>query len=189
MKTRPVVRQAACLAALVFVSSLLFFPPTLSAQTVRSRAEILTQEVLSAKENFTPAQQKMDSAFVFAGKKIRGELAGLSFADAIPTVSADLDGLVTIDIQADPQAGVDAVAGRLATLGGQVVFQSAEYNSVRARIPLVNIEVLATDNAVRFIYSEDKMLHNSGSLSTQGVVAHSARDVVSTLGFTGRGVN
>jgi hypothetical protein len=153
-------------------------------QTVSTAATAQISGVLSAKSQFTAAQKKIDSNLVFAAMAARGQLAGSSFAAAVPAVPTDAAGLVTVDIKGTAAT----IAARVTALGGQVVSQVPQFNFVRAKLPLQSLEALAASPAVNFIGPQQTGHTNVGSLTSQGYIAHSARDVVVGLGYNGSGV-
>src|SRR6266853_626685 len=159
-------------------------PRVAHAQALSASATAQITEILRAKSQLTAAQQKIDSNLVFAAKAARGELAGTSFGARIQAVQTDASGLVTVDIK----GAVPSVVAAAIALGAQVISQFPQYDSVRVKLPLQNIERLAADPAVKSISSEEKAHTNVGALTSQGYISHTARAVVNGLGFTGAGV-
>ena len=162
-------------------------PPTNAVTVAPVNANVAKQiqALQAAKLNRTPAQQKLDSQLIYAGMMERGE----PLAEGVPTLRVELDrdekGLVLVDIDAKVN---DELLARIAALGGQVVNHYAQYDAIRARLPLAQIEALAARADVKFIRSAAKMLTNVGSVTSEGDVAHRANTARTQFGVTGAGV-
>jgi Subtilase family len=99
------------------------------------------------KESRSPAQQKIDSQLIYAAKMHRGE----QIADGMATLEVEVglsDGLVVVDITAIVD---DELLALVKVYGGEVLFVSEPYQSVRVQIPIDNLEVIANHPTVRFI--------------------------------------
>ena len=168
----------------IVATPLFFLPDDAFSQPISAAAARQINDILAEKRQFTAAEQKMDSALIFAARKGRGELAGRSFAAAVPVAESDASGVVVVDIRGT----VPDVISQVNALGGQVVSQFSEYNAVRARMPLRNLEALASHPSVNFISAEQRAFLKAGSLTSQGYIAHTADAVVAGLGITGAGV-
>ncbi|MHB8811021.1 MAG: hypothetical protein ACYC9M_13580, partial [Desulfobulbaceae bacterium] len=118
----------------------------------------------------TPAQKKMSSQLVLAGKARRGELRGTGLETIKPLVSAAADGTVLVDIKASV---TPALLAEIEKLGGRVVNSFAEYDAIRAHVPLAVVETLAEEEDVRFIRPADRPFLNKVN-TTEGDVAHGA---------------
>src|SRR5262249_38652996 len=88
----------------------------------------------------SPVQQKIDSQLLFARKMSRHE----PIASGVPTLQVELDrdeaGRVLLDLKANVSADLLAEIGRR---GGRVINSFAEYQAVRAALPLDEIENLS----------------------------------------------
>ena len=162
----------------------ILLPGVAFSQDIGTAAAGQIGSILKAKGQFTDAQKKIDSALIFSAKTARGEFAGSSFLAALPGVETDATGLVTVDIKGT----VSDIVTQVAALGGQVISQFPQYGSVRAKLPLQRIEILAASPSVQSVIREQKAITNVGVLTSQGYISHSARDVVVGLGYTGSGV-
>lgn len=100
------------------------------------------------KENRTPAQKKMSSALLQALRESRGEQLARGVELEPSNFKADTAGMVFIDITA---AVSDKLLARIESLGGEIVFASAEYKSIRARVPFTVVETIAGYSQVSFI--------------------------------------
>jgi hypothetical protein len=173
--------RPAMLAPLVLI---LLMPSLALSQALSNTVQQQIADILSAKRKFTPAQQKMESALVFAAQRARGELAGQSFAGFAPLAPVDAGGFVTVEIK----GAAAAIVNQVNALGGQVIAQFPQFNSVRARLPLQSVETLANDPSVTYVGTEEKFSTNVGALTSQGVISHSSKAVVTGLGIAGSGV-
>ena len=106
------------------------------------------QALQTAKAQRTPAQQKVDSQLLDAEKMLRSE----PVAAGVPTLRIELDkdseGRVLTDIDAKVS---ESLLQEISTLGGQVVNHFAQFDAIRARLPLAQVEALAARNDVKFI--------------------------------------
>lgn len=157
-------------------------PPGISG----SAAEQIVATV-AMKRSFTPAQQKIDSNLVFAARAARGQLAGTRVADidsVAGATGADLDGYVTVDIDASVSPGLLAL---IDSVGGLAADASAQWGMIRVSLPLGAIEAIAARDDVRSIQSAAEAITNAGVLTSQGFVTHTANRVVRE-GIDGTGV-
>jgi len=137
------------------------------------------------KQNLTPAQRKMDSNLAFATVGQKNPAAVSSFASAMPNIATTSNGKILVDIKGQVSP---ALAQAIQKLGGNVIYQSARWNSVRAALPLASIESLAARSDVTRVAKAALARTSVGATTSQGYVAHRAKQVV-TGGITGAGVN
>src|SRR5690349_7371738 len=91
--------------------------------------------IAAIKQQFTSAQQKVDSNLVFAAKAASGELAGTG-VDTVPSVQStpvDANGYVDVDINANVSP---AVLDAIAAVNGTVTNSSPQFGFIRASLPL-----------------------------------------------------
>ncbi|MHB8811067.1 MAG: S8 family peptidase [Desulfobulbaceae bacterium] len=132
----------------------------------------------------TPAQKKMSSQLVLAGKASRGELRGTSLETVKPQVNGAADGTVLVDIKATV---TPALLAEIEKMGGRIVNSHAEYDAIRAHVPLEFVETLAEEEGVRFIRPADRpFLHKLNT--SEGDLAHAAASSRTKYRLTGRGV-
>ena len=132
----------------------------------------------------TPAQKKMSSQLVFAVKDRRGELRGTGLEKIKRQVSAAPDGTVLVDIKA---AVTPELLAEIEKLGGRVVNSHAEYDAIRAHVPLEFMETLAEEEGVRFIRQADRAFLKKLNTS-EGDLAHAAASARTKYKLTGKGV-
>jgi hypothetical protein len=102
----------------------------------------------SEKEARTAAQQKIDSQILQEIYRKRGQAAEKSVPPEPTLVRIDARGRALIDIRA--KVTTDLVS-RVEKRGGVIVSTDAKYDSIIARVPLLEIERLASDPAIRSI--------------------------------------
>jgi hypothetical protein len=167
------------------------------------------QELMQEKDSRTPAQQKMSSRLVYALKADRGERLTSSI-DALPNADGGLniqENGVLVDIQGAPSADLESAI----TSSGGYVFRGSTSDVVHARVPLQQLESLAgrsdvahiKASAVARLNSSARMTRNplrsflprqlafvisTGSLASQGMIAHSAGIARTQFGVDGTGV-
>ena len=158
------------------------------AQGQAGISDAVSQQIAAietAKQNFTPAQQKMDSHLVFAAMQERHAPEVQAFAAALTPPARTPSGKVLVDIKAMVS---DALLAEIKNLGGEVIYPSSRWGTIRAAVPLQGIETLASRAEVTRVSSRVWAHTNIGSVTSQGYVAHRAKDVVENLGIDGAGV-
>ena len=101
-----------------------------------------------------------------------------------PTDTVDRSELVTVDIRADV---TPAVLARIRALGGTVINSVPTYRAIRAVLPRVTVESLASLGAVESIRPADQAFTRKTNTS-QGDAAHRASTARTTHGVTGAGI-
>ena len=141
------------------VAVLLFFRPALGADGVSDLTVQQIQALLMEKAARTPAQQKMDSQLLQAVRESRGQpmAAGVNLAPA--NVGTDVSGRVMVDVSVRSAATLDALTVQIEALGGEIVFPSWEYRTIRARIDLAQAEAVAALADVTFLQPAVKSMH------------------------------
>ncbi|MBP8295913.1 MAG: hypothetical protein KAX84_07375, partial [Burkholderiales bacterium] len=152
---------------------------------VGSRARAQIALMMAAKAARTPAQRKIDSQVLLAIDGARAQprlpqLAGLA------RPAPDDAGRLTVDIDLVDGVALAPVLVALRAARAQVLFASARFKSIRARIGTAELEGIAALPAVRFIDNERQAATNKVNTS-EGDVAHRADAVRATLGYTGAG--
>jgi hypothetical protein len=99
------------------------------------------------KSGRTPAQQKINSQILFEIYRARGK----AVQKGVPPetgIRVDAGGRALVDVRAPVTA---ALLRTIRRLGGVVVSSSSAHQSTLARIPLLKLETLAANPAVKFI--------------------------------------
>jgi hypothetical protein len=112
-----------------------------------SQQDLRAPEV-SEKAARTPAQQKINSQLLYEIYKRRGEAEKKQVPPETTGVRIGADGRALVDIRADVS---DSLLRAIVHIGGRIVATSAPDRSVIARVPVLRLETLAADPAVRFI--------------------------------------
>lgn len=122
--------------------------------TYRAHGQI--QTVADEKASRTAAQKKIDSQLLYALKQKRGETKG------VPTGRIDLEldekGRALVDITANVTPELKA---QIQKLGGAVVSDDARARTIRAKLALEKLELLARRQDVRFIAPAAQAMNNS----------------------------
>ncbi len=132
----------------------------------------------------TPAQKKLDSQLIYSLKILRGDLLLSNVPMLRSSVEIASDGTVLVDIKGRVTA---PLLGEIERLGGTVISRFEQYDAIRARLPLEQIEGLAEWPDIRFIGPAAKAVTNKVNTS-EGDVAHNAALARSTFGVNGAGV-
>jgi hypothetical protein len=157
-------------------------------QGLGEEAQRQIQAIYADKAAWTPAQEKLDTSLLYAGRESRGEamVQGLApFPRIAARAGVEDDGMVVVDIKAEV---TDELLQAIADLGGRVASAFTKFGAVRARIPIRQIEALAELTEVRHIGPRQQFLVNTGSQTSQGDVAHAAAAARTTHGINGTGV-
>ena len=101
-----------------------------------------------------------------------------------PTYTVDRSELVTVDIRADV---TPAVLARIRALGGTVINSVPQYRAIRAVLPLVTVESLASFDAVESIRPADEAVTRKTNTS-EGYGAHLVNRARTAHGVTGAGI-
>lgn len=118
------------------------------ARAISASALQQIEALISEKESRTPAQQKIDSQLIYAAKMDRGEPVATNVQTLAVDVAPDSQGDVVIDITAFVD---DSLLAALEGFGATIISSYPEYHSVRATLPLAQVEAVAGLDAVRFI--------------------------------------
>ena len=100
------------------------------------------------KDSRSAVQQKLDSNLVLAIKQARHEPPFDRATDLEPSITIQPDGRVLVDLNATVSAGLLAY---IQLIGGKVINSFESARAVRAIVPLMQIEALATRDDVKFI--------------------------------------
>ena len=117
----------------------------------------------------TPTQDKISSQFLYAAREERTGVALKGVETMHAAVAKETDGTVLVDINATVTPGLLLA---IKTLGGVVVNSFPAYDSIRARMPLQQLETLAAREDVRSIRPGLKAVVNA--YAGEGIAAHQA---------------
>jgi hypothetical protein len=121
---------------------LVFFLVLASAHAVPAQVPLVP------KERLTPAQRKIDTQLLQEIAAHRDGKKGPSTVDSPAAIKVDKQQRALVDIRAEV---TPAIEKSVAHLGGEVVSTSVEYRSIIAWVPVLKLEQLAADAAVRSI--------------------------------------
>src|SRR5437660_893987 len=138
-----------------------------ASQRIDISPETLQQiAALEAKKTSrTPIEQKIDSQLLQAIRESRGQQMATGVHLDRANVKADDAGRVEVDISTTVN---DDLLSKIEGLGGEIIYPSWEYKTVRARVSLSAVEAIAGLTEVRFIqpavpYDMDRQ-RNAGAL-------------------------
>src|SRR5215831_13064840 len=138
------------------------------------------------KQNLTPTQRKMDSSLAFASVGQKDPAAALAMGNASPRLATTTTGKVVVDVHGTVSP---ALVQAIQRSGGDVLYQSSRWNTIHAAIPLAGIDSVAARSDVVRVNTAPLARTSAGSLTSQGYIAHRAKQVVEQQGITGAGVN
>jgi Subtilase family/HYR domain len=186
--SRSLFRRRVLLIPLVIAVLALCLPfrVVLAAEPLSRSALRQIQAVEHEKAARTPAQNKMDSQFVYALKTRAVRMATRVAPQLQPDVEILPDGRVLVDITATVS---NELLTQIRKLGGEVISSFAQFNAIRALVPLTRLEALAGRRDVRFIERAAVPITNTGSVDGEGDTTHRAIEARTVFGVTGAGVN
>lgn len=163
-------------AATAFAAS-----PLQVSEYARSQLNVLVQE----KESRSATQQKIDSQILLT-------LDATSAAPRYLTLHSldrplpDANGMLELDIDLFDGADVADVSALIVAAGGTLGFASAFSATIRASLPVQQIETVAAASAVRFVGRKGLWRANKVN-SSEGDKTHKTDVLRSQLGYTGLG--
>src|ERR1035437_9311477 len=162
-----IARIVRACAKFVLVFALLIFRWAYAADVLSEQTAQQIQALLVEKSSRTPAQQKMDSQLLQAVRESRGQpmAAGVSLEPA--NVGTDVNGKLVVDISARASETLDALTGEIEALGGEILYPSWQYKTIRARIDLAEAETIAGLPDVVFIQAAVRSLHSQSARIVQ----------------------
>ncbi|HAI70214.1 MAG TPA: hypothetical protein DCM38_12365 [Gammaproteobacteria bacterium] len=113
------------------------------------------QALLEEKASLTPAQRKINIHLLHLlkkAKKTRGKeaLTSSDFPNLRSFVKVDDEGTTLLDIKAEAEV-IAQLGVLIVAQGGTIVSSVAEYGTIRARVPLEKIELLANSPYVQSV--------------------------------------
>jgi len=133
----------------------------------------------------TATQRKIDSQLLFAEKMRQGFPIAVGVTRLDVDLEKDEQGRIEVDITAMVTAELIA---SISGAGGRVINSFTQSQTVRAWLPLNNIEALASRAEVRFIRPADKAFSNTGSVVSEGDYTHRASAARTAFSVSGVGV-
>src|SRR5262245_53680523 len=156
-----------------------------SAQTASSISESAFRQIqalISEKDYRSPAQRKIDSQLLYAFKMSRGENIAAGVSRLEVAVKMDAEEKTVVDITAIID---DSLMKELRTAGAEIMSAFPEYHSLRAAVPLAQLEVIAEFPQIRFIQpKQESML--SGRIAQDDHRAESATRPSPSTSFASR---
>ena len=174
------------LRLLTATGMLLVFAVTAFAQGAPGKgalAQIVAIE--QAKHNLSDAHRKMDSGLAFASAGLLNPKALGSIKGGSSPFIKTQSGKIVVDIHGSVTS---ALLQHIKQAGGDVLYSSPRWNTVRAAVPLASMESVAGNSDVTRVSSRVWAHTNVGSVTSQGYVAHRAKQVVEQQGVSGAGV-
>ena len=117
-------------------------------ETINDGALNRIRSLIAAKQARAPEQRKIDSNLLAAIKMNRGEAIAANAPDLRPDVRLEANGKVLVDITAKV---TDGLLEQLKASGAEDILAFKQYDSIRARIPLLSLEFLAGSPNIKSI--------------------------------------
>ncbi|MCG8455678.1 MAG: hypothetical protein MI919_05305, partial [Holophagales bacterium] len=142
------------------------------------------EALMAEKRSRTPVQQKIDSRLLVEAGLRFGNLASRLSPAFRSGVELEAGGLVRLDVEGEIS---EALQRRVEQLGGEVIYASPRFGTLRALLPLERVENLAESSEVREIHGVMPPVLQMIN-TTEGDVAHGADQARTTFGVDGTGV-
>ena len=147
--------------------------------------------MLEEKASLTPAQRKINIHLLHLLKKAnktRGKeaLTPSDFPNLRSFVKVDDEGTTLVDIKAEAEV-IAQLGVLIAAQGGTIVSSVAEYGTIRARVPLEKIELLANYPYVQSVNPAIRAITNKLNTS-EGDKAHHTLSARQSCGIDGTGI-
>jgi subtilisin-like proprotein convertase family protein len=144
--SRPLTLVAAAAASMALALPATAAPPTTaSSGGLPANAVAQIDALAQAKLGLSPAQRKIDSRLLAADKIRRNVPLAAGVGRVATGVTTDKSGRTTVDIKATVSKDV---LSRITALGGSLRDVQANYNSIRADVPMAGLEALAATPGV-----------------------------------------
>jgi len=158
--------------------------PPGSETSIQPQAWKQMSVLMTEKATRTPTQRKIASSLLLEIKRQTDVVLREALPKLRTRVEIAADGRVLLDLDAEVD---DALLRRIEALGGEVVSAFPQFEAVRARLPLGEIENLAASEQVRTLRPADRHAVRMTNV-TEGDVAHGADLARTNLGVDGTGV-
>jgi subtilisin-like proprotein convertase family protein len=146
--------------------------------TALQQIQALQQE----KASFTATEQKMDSQLIFAYKQSQNiPIAGGAVPNLRIGAQPDANGMLQVDITANVTTNL---LQQIQNLGGSIGSGFAQYNAIRALVPVGQIENVAALADVKFVRRAAQLVRRS---DPEGVFVH--RDQFARTNYNVTGAN
>jgi hypothetical protein len=135
-------------AAACWAFGMVLYAPAGVGAVAPEALDIQQRSVPSEKEARTPAQRKINSQILYEIYRRRGDARRKGVPPGPTGVDVDARGRALVDVRADVTSALEKT---IRSLGGVIISSSPEHDSIMARVPILRLERLAGDSAVRFI--------------------------------------
>ncbi len=178
---------SAARGVLALAAFLAFHPPAFGAGPEQISDSALQQigALEQEKASRSAAQRKLDAQFVFRLKQDRHQAIAAGATALRPDIQFEADGRVLVDIDAEV---TEALLAQIRQAGGTVLNSVPRFHSIRAQVPLEQLEALTGGPGVKFIHRAARAHTNIGSVTSEGDVTHRANTVRGVFGVNGQGV-
>lgn len=176
-------RVSRATALLSFGALLLGAVPALAQQISQAGWQQI-QAVIDDKLARTPVQRKLSSRLIYAERMAAGRDAAPGVPSLRRSVAVDARGLTLVDIDATV---TNSLLALIAARGGEVVNAHPQFDAMRARVALSELEAIAASPDVRSIRPADRAITRMLNTS-EGDITHAADKARALFGFDGTGV-
>ena len=118
--------------------------------------------LLKEKNSRTPAERKIDSQLLQAIKKYAAHNTNEKAGKEAVGIHPAQDGTILVDIST---AVTDDLLNMIKKQGGEVMYASKQYSSVRARVPVAAVKQIAALEQVTFITAASVPVLSTGTIS------------------------
>jgi subtilisin family serine protease len=147
------------------------------------------EALMAEKAARTWPQRKISSRLLYTRKMRRGKAIANGVQKLRTGVQVEADGTTLVDVRGEV---TESVLAQMEALGATIVNNFPEYQAVRARIPIDQVEALALLPQVAFVRPADEMMTHSHDPNadnvSEGDVTHRAAQARTTFGVDGTGI-
>ncbi len=159
--------------------------PAADPRQLPARARSDIEALIADKATRTPVERKLDSHLVHALRQQRQQRVVPGRGAGLAALRSKADGRVLVDLRAAVQPELLA---RIEAAGGTVVSRQARFQTIRAWLPLDQVDALAARPEVRSIRPADEATTNVGPITSEGDVTHQAAEARAELVVDGTGI-
>lgn len=172
-------------AALLLTTAVLICHPTFAQNQISNPVKAQIAAILRVKQSLSAGEKKLSSSLVFASRHALAKpLAGVP--ESVIGPKQDTHALMQVVVRGTASA---KLLSEIAARGGHVDAVAPSNDRIEAKVPLDQLEGLATRPDVGSIRQPPHVRTNIGSLTSQAYVSHLVKPIVENSPFvTGNGV-
>jgi subtilisin family serine protease len=171
--------------ALLLTTAVLICTPAFAQNRIGNTAKAQIEQLQAIKASASAGEKKLSSSLMFASRQALGKSTG-GLPESLIGPRQDGHTLIQVVIRGTARP---ELLSNIVTRGGHVDAVAPSNDRIEAKVPLDQLEGLATRSDVGSIRTPPRVRKNIGSLTSQAYVSHLVKPVVEHAPFvTGNGV-